>query len=70
MDGFILHNYEITINNKLVATSETIELAEELYSKKLTELIEKHTTRVCEEIDEIKLIDVDTLAIIKQETLN
>lgn len=70
MEAIDIHNYVIKINGKRKATAKKLSIAEEYYKKLLNELLIKHSSRLCEEIDVITLINVETNAILEQASFN
>ena len=70
MEAIDIHNYVIKINGKLKATAEKLSIAEEYYKKLLNELLIKHSSRLCEEVDVITLINIETNAVLEQASFN
>ena len=70
METIDIHNYVIKINGKLKATAVKLSIAEEYYKKLLNDLLIKHSSRLCEEIDNIELINIETNAVLKQASFN
>ena len=70
METIDIHNYVIKINGKLKATAGKLFIAEEYYKKLLNDLLIKHSSRLCEEIDNIELINIETNAVLKQASFN
>ena len=70
MEAIDIHKYIIKINGKLKATAEKLSIAEEYYKKLLSEFLIKHSSRLCEEIDNIELINIETNAILEQASFN
>lgn len=70
MEAIDIHNYVIKINGKLKASAEKLSIAEEYYKKLLNDLLIKHSNRLCEEIDNIELINIETNAILEQASFN
>lgn len=70
MEPIDIHNYVIRINGKFKASSEKLSIAEEYYKKLLNDLFIKHNSRLCEEIDNIELINIETNAILEQASFN
>lgn len=70
MEVINVHNYIIRINGKIKATAEKLSIAEEYYKKLLNNLVIKHSSRLCEEIDSIELINIETNAVLEQADFN
>lgn len=70
MEPIDIHNYVIRINGKFKASSEKLSIAEEYYKKLLNDLFIKHSSRLCEEIDNIELINIETNAVLEQASFN
>lgn len=70
METIDIHNYVIKINGKLKATAEKLSIAEEYYKKLLNNLVIKHSSRLCEEVDNIELINIETNAVLEQASFN
>lgn len=70
MEPINIHNYVIRINGKFKASFEKLSIAEEYYKKLLNDLFIKHNSRLCEEIDNIELINIETNAILEQASFN
>ena len=70
METIDIHNYVIKINWKLKATAGKLSIAEEYYKKLLNDLLIKHSSRLCEETDNIELINIETNAVLKQASFN
>lgn len=70
MEVINIHNYAIRINGKLKASAEKLSIAEEYYKKLLNDLLIKHSNRLCEEIDNIELINIETNAVLEQASFN
>ena len=70
MEAINIHNYIIKINGKIKATAEKLFIAEEYYKKLLNDLIIKHSSRLCEEVDNIELINIETNAVLEQADFN
>ena len=70
MEAIDIHNYVIKINGKIKATAGKLSIAEEYYKKLLNELLIKHSSRLCEEIDNIELINIETNAVLEQADFN
>lgn len=70
MEPIDIYNYVIRINGKFKASSEKLSIAEEYYKKLLNDLFIKHNSRLCEEIDNIELINIETNAILEQASFN
>ena len=70
METIDIHNYVIKINGKLKATAGKLFIAEEYYKKLLNDLLIKHSSRLCEEIDNIELINIEKNAVLKKASFN
>ena len=70
MEAINIHNYIIRVNGKIKATAEKLSIAEEYYKKLLNDLVMKHSSRLCEEIDSIELINIETNAVLEQADFN
>ena len=70
METIDIHNYVIKINGKFKASAEKLSIAEEYYKKLLNDLFIKHSSRLCEEIDNIELINIETNAVLEQASFN
>lgn len=70
METIDIHNYVIKINGKINATAENLSIAEEYYKTLLNCLVIKHSNRLCEEIDSIELINIETNAVLEQADFN
>lgn len=60
-----LHNFEIILNDVLIATAKNIEEAENYYNYQKTRLEEKHNNESYDGIDELILYDIDKCCEIK-----
>lgn len=70
MSAIDIYNYVIKINGKIKATAKNLSIAEEYYKKLINNLIIKHSNRLCEEVDSIELINIETNAVLKQADFN
>lgn len=70
MENVIIHNYAIKLNNEIIATAKDLGIAEFVYDKKLSKLIDKHSTHLCEVKDKLEIYDIEKDAIIKEIELN
>lgn len=70
MDGISVHTYEIKLNGKLKATAETYATGLRYYQEILNKMIIKHSSRLCEEVDCVEFINIETNAILEQASFN
>lgn len=70
MEIIDIHNYVIRINGKIKATAKNFSIAEEYYNKLVNDLFIKHSSKLCEEVDNIELINIETNAVLKQADFN